>query len=124
MLDLLYQLWERPLPVLGDATTRLVTFYGYKSALYGTLYRPKALPLFAKITADLLKGDGTTFLSNFRNAITASDQPSDAVLCTDAILLEQRSFGHCSISSVSGCTFGAVLGLLVGREGARNREGV
>lgn len=85
VLDLLDQLWERPLPVVGDATTGLVTFYGYKSALYGTLYRPKAWPVFAKITADLLKGDGTTFLSNFRNSITASDQSSDAVLCTDAI---------------------------------------
>ena len=202
VMDLLGSLYQRPLPVSSDKIAGLVTYYNYKSFLYGTLYRPQSWINFAEITTDLLRGDGTSFLS------TTASQPSSfrdydsgtAVLCTDAVpatnysltswsefvqnmtelsfiagdsrsletlpcrhwcstpnerwegsfegvklqvpilmigntydpatpldsakrlsanmgtnavLLEQRSYGHCSISTVSSCTFGVILDYLL-----------
>ena len=205
VMDLLTSLFQRPLPVSSENIAGIVTFYDYKSFLYETLYRPKSWPRFAEITANILQGNGSSFLfatdpglSNF-----ASFDSGSAVLCTDAVpatnyslaswsefvhnmtersfvagdsrsldtlpcrhwyltpnerwlgsfqgvnlevpvlligntydpatpldsakrlsatmganavLLEQRSYGHCSISTVSTCTYDAILDyLLFGR---------
>lgn len=85
-LNLLDTLYSRPLPVISNTSIGLVTSFNYKVALYGTLYRPVSWPVFAAITADLLNGNGTSFLETFSPASTLSDSGAGtAVLCTDAV---------------------------------------
>lgn len=90
VLDLLNKLYERPLPVISDHLTGLVTFFNYKAAFYGVLYRPERWPFFAKVTSELLNGNGTSFLLNFTSSYFGGSPSSyfeaagTAVLCTDA----------------------------------------
>jgi len=87
VLDLLSSLYARPLPVSSDEAAGLVTYYDYKSFLYGTLYRPRSWLRFAEISSDLLKGNGTSFmLASTRNLSSfGMAESGTAVLCTDAV---------------------------------------
>jgi len=87
VMDLFDSLYERPLPVSGKNLAGLVTFYDYKSFFYGTLYRPSNWRKFAEITADLLNGNGTSFLTttNPRPEAFINAEAGTAVLCTDAV---------------------------------------
>lgn len=87
VIQLLTSLYKRPIPVSVGPVPGLVTYYDYKQAFYGVLYRPRNWAGFAKITADLLEGNGTSFLkANLRDiASFASSESGTAVLCTDAM---------------------------------------
>lgn len=87
VMGLLASLYDRPLPVSGEALAGLVTYYDYKSFFYSTLYRPTNWPNFAKITTDLLKGNGTSFLHATSHDLSAfgTAESGTAVLCTDSV---------------------------------------
>jgi hypothetical protein len=84
--ELMASLYKRPIPVSTEVAPGLVTYYDFKQAFYGVLYRPRNWAAFAKITADLINGDGTSFMeASLRNISDfASTESGTAVLCTDA----------------------------------------
>ncbi|MCJ1326207.1 hypothetical protein MMC10_002871 [Thelotrema lepadinum] len=87
VMDFLSALYDRPLPLKGGDQIGLVTFYAFKTFLYGTLYRPQSWPMFAKVTEGLLQGNTTAFLETISPRGEAYDQAASgmAVLCTDAV---------------------------------------
>jgi pimeloyl-ACP methyl ester carboxylesterase len=87
VMDLLASLYQRPLPVSGPGAIGLVTFYDYKSFLYGRLYSPRNWLKFANITMDLLRGNGSSFLTATDPGPSGfgSEESGTAVLCTDAV---------------------------------------
>lgn len=91
VMDLLMGLYDRPLPVVSASSEQsaagLVTFYDYKEFFYGTLYAPRNWQRFAHISADLLRGNGTSFLSATEPGPGGygAAESGTAVLCTDAV---------------------------------------
>ena len=91
VMDLMMRLYERPLPVVSGCGSSgadgLVTFYDYKEIFYGTLYAPRNWRRFADITMDLVRGDGSSFLSARQPGPGGygAAEAGTAVLCTDAV---------------------------------------
>lgn len=85
-MDLMVSLYKRPIPVSVGPIFGLVTYYAYKEALYGVLYRPRNWLAFANITVDLINGNGTSFMATATPnlAYFAGAESGTAVLCTDA----------------------------------------
>jgi pimeloyl-ACP methyl ester carboxylesterase len=86
VMDLFDALYERPLPV-SDEIPGLVTFSDYKSHFYGTLYKGSNWLRFAEITAGLLNGNGSLFMTTTRPGPAGFEnaEAGTAVLCTDAV---------------------------------------
>jgi pimeloyl-ACP methyl ester carboxylesterase len=87
VMGLFETLYERPLPVSLGNVIGLVTFLDYKTLFYETLYHPRDWQKFADITADLLNGNGTSFLvatDSWGSVISGVDSGT-AVLCTDSV---------------------------------------
>ena len=87
VMDFLSALYDRPLPLRNRDQVGLVTFYAFKTFLYGTLYRPQSWPVFAEMTRDLLHGSTASFLETAFLEGDDYDQAGSgmAVLCTDAV---------------------------------------
>ena len=91
VLDFLSALYDRPLPLRNKFTAGLVTYFAFKTTLYGTLYRPYSWPKFAEMTRGLLQGNSSWFYEVAASSYVNYDQVYDqlgsgmAVLCTDAV---------------------------------------